>query len=128
MNRYIILIIILIIVALVLLFGLGPYSLFDTAYLFGWGASKPFPEEIRQKHIATIEKVDELIKKENIDSVTSRSKKFNLENYLKIIEIGVLPDLNKKYPNDDSFIQDVKLLIEDIRKYINKDRKYLINK
>lgn len=129
MNRYILLITVLVIGILIILFGLGRYSFMDTAYLFGWGVFKSFPEEIRQRHVATIEKVDALIVKENgIHEVTSKSKKFNLENYLGIIEVGVLSELNKNNP-DDPFIQDVELLTQDIRKYINtKGRKTLINK
>lgn len=102
---------------LVLLFGLGKYSLLDTEYLFGWGRFAPFPEEVRQKHITTIEKVDAFIMKENASEVTSHSEKFNLENYLGIIEIGVLPYIKA----GDPFAQDVRLLVEDIRRY-NKDK------
>lgn len=121
MNKYIIIGILStgIIVALV---GLGKYSLLDTEYLFGWGRFKPFPTEIRQKHATTIEKVDAFIIKENgVGEVTSRSEKFNLENYLGIIKIGVLSKLYKNNPNDP-FMQDVELLAEDIRKYIIKDK------
>jgi len=119
MNKYLILIGILGIGVVIVFLVLGNHSFFDTEYLFGWGSFKPFPEEIRQKHAATIEKVDALIVEENgAGEVTSRSEKFNLENYLGIIKVGVLPDLNKKNPNDP-FMQDVELLVEDIRKYIN---------
>lgn len=119
-KKYIILVGILSIGGGVLLFGLGKYSLLDTEYLFGWGRFKSFPKELRQKHATTIEKVDALIKKENIDNVTSHSEKFNLENYLGIIEIGVFPYLQE----NDLSKQDVQLLIEDIKKYIkDKGRK-----
>lgn len=125
MNKYIIFISILSIGIIVTLFGLGRYLFLDTEYLFGWGRFKPFPEEIRQKHAFTIEKVDALIRKESIDSVTSRSEKFNLENYLGIIKIGVLPELKKSDPHrpDTQSEQDIKLLIEDIEKYIKNVEK-----
>lgn len=104
----------------VLLFGLGKYSLLDTEYLFGWGRFVSFPEEIRQKHFITIEKVDAFIMKESASEITSRSEKFNFKNYLGIIEIGVLPYIKA----DDPFTQDVRLLVEDIRRYIkDKGRK-----
>ncbi|MEK7510019.1 MAG: hypothetical protein AAB567_00465 [Patescibacteria group bacterium] len=124
MNKYLIVIGILGIGVVIVFLVLGNHSFFDTEYLFGWGSFKPFPEEIRQKHVTTIEKVDALIVEENgAAEVTSRSEKFNLENYLGIIKVGVLPDLNKKNPNDP-FMQDVELLVEDIRKYIkDKGRK-----
>lgn len=124
MNKYFILIGIIAIGIIVLLFGLGKYSFVDTAYQFGWGRFQPFPEEIRQKHTATIEKVDALII-EDVSEITSRSEKFNLENYLGVVVTGVLPYLKE----GDPFNQDVQLLVEDIRKYTeNKGRKYLINK
>lgn len=120
MNKYIIIGILSI--GALLLFGLNKYSLLDTEYLFGWGRFKPFPTEIRQKHVITIEKVDALIRKENGNSeVTSRSEKFNLENYLGIIEIGVLPELKKNDPSNP-VEQDIQLLVEDIRKYIIKNK------
>lgn len=114
MNKYIILVGILSIGIIMTLFSLGRYSLLDTEYLFGQGRFKPFPEEIRQRHFATIEKVDTLIKKENKDDITSRSEKFNLELYLKLVVIGVLPYLKE----NDPLRQDIQLLAEDIRKYI----------
>lgn len=120
MNKYIILVGILSVGVIVLLFGPGRYSFLDTEYLFGWGRFKPFPEEIRQRHAATIEKVDELIIKESGGEVTSYSEKFNLEHYLGIIEIGVLPYLK----NNDLLKQDIQLLTQDIRNYIiDKGRK-----
>lgn len=105
---------------IVLLFGLGKNSILDTEYLFGVNHFVPFPEEIRQKHIAVIEKIDAFIIKENASEITSHSEKFNLENYLGIIEIGVLPYIKA----DDPFAQDVGLLVEDIRRHIqDKGRK-----
>lgn len=120
MNKYIILAGVLSVTTIIALVGLGKYSLLDTEYLFGWGRFKPFPEEIRQKHNATIERVDAFIIKEGIGEVTSRSEKFNLENYFGIIMIGVLPELYKNNPNDP-FMQDIELLVEDIRKYYYKE-------
>lgn len=102
------------VILVMLLFGIGCYSLLDTEYLFGWGRFKLFPEEIRQKHAATIEKVDTLIRKENKDNIASRSENFNLELYLKLIEIGVYPYLKE----DEPLRMDVQLLMEDVRNYI----------
>lgn len=118
MNKYIILTGILSIGVIVTLFGLGRYLLLDTKSLFGWERFKPFPKEIRQKHTVTIERADSFIRNENSDSITSQSEKFNLELYLKLIEIGVLPYLKE----NDPLRQDVQLLAEDIRKYIIKDK------
>lgn len=121
MNKYIILAGVLSVATIIALVGLGKYSLLDTEYLFGWGRFKPFPEEIRQKHNATIERVDAFIIKENGNNeVNSRSEKFNLENYLGIIRVGVLPYLEKS----DPLRQDIQLLIDDIEKHIkDKGRK-----
>lgn len=102
------------VILVMLLFGIERYSLLNTEYLFSWGRFKPFPEEIRQKHATTIEKVDTLIRKENKDSVTSRSENFNLELYLKLIEISVYPYLKE----EDSLKMDMQLLVQDIRNYI----------
>lgn len=123
MSKHFILIISALGIVIIALVGLGRYSLLDAEYLFGWGRFKSFPTEIRQKHVTTIEKVDLLIRKDNMDSIISSSKKFNLENYLGIIEIGVLPYLK----DSDTLKQDTQLLAEDIRKYIikNKDRMLL---
>ncbi len=115
MNKYLIAIGILSIGIIVLLFGLSNCSLFDINYLFGKIRYPYLPKEIQQKHSATIEKVDTLIRKENRDSITSQSENFNLEVYLKHIEIGVFPYLKENDPLE----KDIQLLAEDIRKYIN---------
>lgn len=102
------------VILVMLLFGIERYSLLDAEYLFSWGRFKPFPEEMRQKHAITIEKMDTLIRKENKDNITSRSENFNLELYLKLIEIGVYPYLKE----GDPLRMDAQLLMEDIRNYI----------
>ena len=118
MYKYIIFTIgILSIGIIVISFGLSKYSFSDIQqYLVERGRFNPFPEEIRQKHAVTIEKVDKFIRKENRDSVTSRSEKFNLKNYLGIIEIGVFPYLDK----NDPLRNDVQSLIQDIRNYLKR--------
>lgn len=120
MNKYIILASVLGVIIIIALVGLGKYSLLDSEYLFGWGRFKPFPEEIRKKHSATIERVDAFIIKEIArNEVTSHSEKFDLENYLGIIRVGVLTELYKKNPQDP-FMQDVESLADDIEKYIKE--------
>ncbi len=114
MNKYIIFIGILSIGIIVLLFGLGSNSIFDYHYLFGKIKYPYLPKEIQLKHTATIEKVDTFIRKENKDSITSQSENFNLELYLKLIEISVFPYLKE----NDSLRIDVQLLMQDIRNYI----------
>jgi hypothetical protein len=116
MNKYIILISILGIGIIMLLFGLGSNSIFDYHYLFGKIKYPYLPKEIQSKHITTIEKVDILIRKENKDSITSQSENFNLELYLKFIEIGVYPYLKE----GDPLRIEVQLLMEDIKKYIKQ--------
>ncbi len=116
MNKYIILIGILSIGIVVLLFGLGSDSIFNYHYLFGKIKYPYLPKDIQQKHAITIEKVDSLIKKANRDSITSQSENFNLEVYLKYIQIGVLPYLKK----DDPLSEDIQLFAEDIRRYMIK--------
>lgn len=115
-KKYAVLIGVLSISAIVLLFGQSIYSLVDVDYLQGKSQYNYLPKDIQQKHSATIEKVDALIRKENRDSITSQSENFNLEVYLKHIEIGVLPYLK----GNDSLEKDIQLLTEDIRKYIKR--------
>lgn len=113
-KKYIIITSILSIGIIILLFGFGSNLIFDRQYLFGKTKYPYLPKEIQQKHTAAIEKVDILIRKENKESITSQSEKFNLEVYLKYIQIGVLPYLEK----DDLLKEDIQLLAEDIEKYI----------
>ncbi len=111
-KKYVVLIGILSIGAIVLWLG----NSFAVKYLRGEDQYNYLPKEIQQKHSATIEKVDALIKKENPEAITSQSKNFNLEVYLKYLQVGVRPYLKE----DDPLRKDTELLIQDILNYIRQ--------
>jgi hypothetical protein len=115
-KKYAVFIGVLSISAIVLLFGQSIYSLVDVNYLQGKSQYNYLPKDIQQKHSATIEKVDMLIRKENPEAITSQSKDFNLEVYLKYIQVGVYPYLKE----DDPLNKDTELLIQDILNYIRQ--------
>ena len=86
-------------------------------YLQGRNQYDYLPKNIARKHKITIEKADAFIRKEYKDSITSESQNFNLEVYLKHLEIGIIPYLQE----DDSLTKpEVLLLIQDIVNYLNK--------
>lgn len=74
------------------------------------------PKEIEEKNRVTIEKVDEWIVVKKLDSsggITSDSKNFDLNVYLKTLEIGVIPYLE----DDNPLKKEVVSLIKDIHDY-----------
>lgn len=77
------------------------------------------PKEILQNHNATIKKIDNFIKDNNLGSITSQSKDFDLQVYLKSIQIGVIPYLKE----DDSLKKEAQSLIQDISQYIEEQKK-----
>ncbi len=105
-KKYAVLIGILSIGAIVLWLG----NSFAIKYLRGEDQYNYLPKEIQQKHSATIEKVDALIRKENPEAITSQSKDFDLQIYLKHIQIGVYPYLKE----DDPLKQEAQSLVQDI--------------
>lgn len=113
-KKYVILLGILIIGIIILLFRQSIYSFTDIKYLQGKSQYSYLPKDIQQKHSATIEKVDALIQKENKENITSQSKNFDLQVYLKNVQIGVFPYLQK----DDPLKQETQSLIQDILNHI----------
>lgn len=95
---------------ILLLFRQNIHSLVNVNYLQGKSQYNYLPKDIQQKHSATIKKVDALIKKENPKAITSQSKDFNLEVYLKYIQVGVYPYLEE----DDPLNKDTELLMQDV--------------
>lgn len=110
MNKYLIFVGILGIITIVILFGQNICSFANLKYLQGKSQYSYLPKDIQQKHSVTIGKVDILIKKENTENITSQSKNFDLQVYLKNIQIGIFPYLKK----EDPLRQDVQLLVQDI--------------
>lgn len=70
------------------------------------------PNDIIDKHKATIDKVDEMMKKLP-DGITTKDNNFSLNYYEQIIRVGISPYIN----DDKQFDKEVDDLLKDISKY-----------
>jgi len=115
----------------VLIVVLGLLIVFGVVFFIGGGESLRWQYYLSKKvqigdiplnvvieHQEIFNKIDEIILKEGIDNITSLQKEAVLSIYIKDIQLGVLPMLEKNDPLSD----DVKLLLDELLK-IKIDRK-----
>ena len=68
------------------------------------------PKDIMEKHRNTIKAVDEIMKKGNMNGYTSDNDHFDLNTYVHLIQVGVVPYISK----EDPLLKKVNELIGDI--------------
>ncbi|WP_214483780.1 amidase domain-containing protein [Bacillus sp. SM2101] len=76
------------------------------------------PEKLLKKHASTIEAVDNILEERGID-FTSKSVNFNLNYYVRLVQLEVFTSLSK----EDPIYNDVRKLGNDIGKLIVKGQK-----